>query len=138
MPWRWRLVFVLCFLALPTPSRAESWWGVDKAEHLALSFLLAGAGYSAVSLLGDDPRPLRLAFSTSLALVPGVLKEIYDSGQPQNHFSGQDMTWDVIGAVTGSLAALAVDLLIERLRKKRAARLLLYFSLNRAGLQAAF
>jgi uncharacterized protein YfiM (DUF2279 family) len=96
----------------------DRWWGTDKAQHLALSAAMAGAWYATCSLLGDDPRPLRIVFAVALSLTPGVLKELHDSGQPGKAFSAEDLTWNLVGATAGSLLGLAVDLLLARRREK--------------------
>ena len=120
--WYARLVIrattiALCVvLLLPSRAAGDRWWGVDKAEHLGLSAAMAAAWYATCSLLGDDPRPVRLAISTALALTPGLLKELYDSGRPGKAFSAQDLTWDLIGAAAGSLIGIAIDWLVHRRR----------------------
>lgn len=98
------------------PARADSWWGVDKGEHLALSFGMATGWSTALWLLGDDPPLVRAALSTSLSLIPGLMKELYDSGRHGNSFSSKDLTWDLIGAVTGTLSVLGIEYLIKWLR----------------------
>lgn len=112
------LLFVLC----PSPfrfARAEPAWGSDKAAHLTVSFGLGAGWYGGLRLLGRDPQGLRLAFSATLAFLPGLLKETYDAGRPGNRFSGVDLAWDAAGAVSGALIALGIDWLIGRLRARR-------------------
>jgi len=104
---------LIASLLLGSEARADRWWGVDKAQHLGLSAAMASAWY-ATSALGDDPRPLRVALAAGLALVPGLLKELYDSGRPGKAFSPQDLTWNLVGAAAGSLPGLAIDLLLAR------------------------
>ena len=109
-------------LAASAPMRAlaDDWWGADKAYHLAASFALAGAVYGGLALASKDGPAVRLALSASLALVPGIAKEIYDSGQPRNAFSLRDLTWDLAGVVLGVAAGLGVELAVLRLQSRRA------------------
>jgi len=122
-----RPLATLLALTLLLGARPAAWaepaWGVDKAEHLGVSLALSGTAYAGLRLLGRDPPALRVAFSVGLALLPGVLKELYDAGRPGNRFSGLDLTWDAVGALSGALVALGVDLLLTRwLRQERASR----------------
>jgi putative lipoprotein len=98
----------------PAGAAADGWWGADKASHLGISFALGASAYGGLALAGKDVRVVRLLLSVGLALAPGLAKEIYDSGQPGNSFSARDLTWDLVGAVTGSLVALTVELVIRR------------------------
>jgi uncharacterized protein YfiM (DUF2279 family) len=106
---------VVSLLAQPAVAKEDKWWAEDKGLHFSLSFALGSAWYTGLWLLGDDPRPVRVVLSLSLAVLPGVFKEIYDAGQPGNQFSGKDMVWDVIGATTGTLVVLGVEMLVRRI-----------------------
>ena len=108
-------------LAASAPARAaaDDWWGADKAYHLGASFAIAGAVYGGLALSSKDGPAVRLVLSATLALVPGVAKEIYDSGQPGNSFSLRDLTWDLVGVVLGVAAGLGVELAVLRLRARR-------------------
>lgn len=116
----WRTTALgLCLLLLASRADAQDrFLGVDKLQHFALSAALAAAWYGTLTLLGDDPRPVRLAFSAALALAPGLLKELHDSGRPGKAFSPADLAWDLIGAATGSLVALALDWILTRPRDR--------------------
>ena len=125
-----RFVFVVCFLfsvLYSLPARAEDpWWAEDKGMHLAVSGALGAGVYTTLWLAGDDPRPLRLVLSASLALLPGLAKEIYDSGQQGNFFSGKDMLWNTVGVAAGVGLALGMELLVIRLRGSPASRVSLH------------
>jgi uncharacterized protein YfiM (DUF2279 family) len=76
------------------PANAQdSWRGPDKTEHFLGSFVL---GAAAGGVFPDRPWA---AFGA--AMVPGVLKELIDSRQPGNKFSGKDLVADALGAALG-------------------------------------
>jgi putative lipoprotein len=106
----------------PGAARAQEdrdpWFGHDKALHFGVSVLLASGGYGATSLVTDDRR-VRLAVGGGFALSLGVAKELWDlegHGDP----SWRDLTWDVVGTVTGLAFAAAIDWTISRLQSHRA------------------
>lgn len=71
---------------------------------------MAAGGYAASALVFDDPAA-RFTSGVGGALLVGIGKEVYDAaggGQP----SWRDLTWDLAGALTGGLVALAVDHLL--------------------------
>jgi len=87
--------------------------------HLGISGALGAGAYATLWLAGDDPLPLRLVLSTSLALLPGLAKEIYDSGQPANFFSGKDMLWNAVGVAAGVGLALGVELVVLHFKRSK-------------------
>lgn len=81
----------------PTPEATRSGEGFSRngyAEHFAVS-ALAGV-WSAAQI--EKESPLK-AFG--YAMVPGVLKELIDATQKNNHFSGRDLAFDALGAAVG-------------------------------------
>jgi uncharacterized protein YfiM (DUF2279 family) len=118
-PWGlFGLVFFAATFGHEDTSSADDTWGKDKAYHLVVSFSLASTWSATLWALGNDPLPIRLAMSSSFSLLPGVFKEIYDSGQPGKTFSGKDLLWDVIGTAAGSLLIYAIELCFTHVRKK--------------------
>lgn len=107
-------------LAAASPASAQDdWLGRDKALHFGVSAALAATAYG-VSAIWLEPPAYRTLAGASTALVAGAAKEIWDAaghGDP----SGKDFTWDLVGAVTGAGVALAVDLVVRRLRRGRSA-----------------
>ena len=114
------LMLLLC--APAAGHAAEPLWDADKPLHLGLSAALGGGIYAALTIWSDQRRPARLLLSTSLALLPGLGKEIYDAGQPGNRFSHADMLWNLVGALAGAGIGLGVDLLVEHARGPPAVR----------------
>lgn len=93
--------------AAPSP---DPWLSEDKARHFAVTTALSGGGYG-VAALYTDKRWLRLAVGFGSALAVGAAKEGYDAlgqGDP----SWKDMTWNVLGAATGTLIAWGIDHLV--------------------------
>lgn len=72
---------------------ADEWLAKDKYQHFAGS---VGLGVVAGTLIEDR----RVAFAA--AMVPGVLKELYDAKHPDKHTaSWKDLAWDAAGAYVG-------------------------------------
>lgn len=118
---------------------ADPWWGEDKAKHLGVGLALGGASYGGLWLLGDDRPVVRLGLSCFVAVLPGVAKELYDMGQPGNIFSYRDLVWTGVGALLGSGAVFAVNLLLERLTlRSGTARVQLVPAGPGAGLRVVF
>lgn len=94
--------------------REDPWFSSDKSSHFVISFSLSVISYGALWTLGKpitrDPPIVRAALSTGMGLVPGIMKEIYDAGQPGKFFSWRDLTWDVIGAAAGSVGVWAIEI----------------------------
>jgi putative lipoprotein len=104
------LALTVLLLAGAARAEADPWWGPDKALHLGVA---AGLSLSAGWVLHGlgVPAPLDAALGAGLTVLLGAAKEAADAlglGTP----SWRDLTWDVVGAVTGALLALAVDALL--------------------------
>jgi uncharacterized protein YfiM (DUF2279 family) len=100
----------------PGVAGADSWWGADKALHLSVSLALGATAYGGLWLASDDGPAVKLALGWSLAMLPGLAKEIYDDGQPGNSFSGADMLYNALGALVGCGALLTIELVLARRR----------------------
>jgi putative lipoprotein len=94
----------------------DPWFGKDKALHFAASGTIAVGGYTLGAFV-FDARGHALILGASLALTAGIAKEALDLtgfGDP----SWRDLTWDVIGTVSGVAFAWAVDLLVRGVSDK--------------------
>jgi len=109
-------VALLLCLTLATPASADDWWGRDKALHLSVSLGLGGSAYGGLWLLGDDRPAVKLALAWSLAMLPGLAKELYDDGQVGNRFSARDLLWNAVGAAVGAGILFVIDLVLKRRR----------------------
>jgi putative lipoprotein len=118
----WAAAPVAAALCLaPGSARAadpDPWFGPDKALHLTVSTLVAGAGYGMTSLF-TDRIAARMAFGAGLGVAVGAGKELLDLtgfGDP----SWKDFTWDVIGTAVGIGIAVTIDLAVQDPRPARA------------------
>jgi len=105
----WTLM--LSLLALPPrPARAEDhWWGRDKALHLTVGVTIGGGCYGMLWAASADRASTRLALCTTLGLLPGLGKELYDAGQPHNRFSLLDLAWTTAGVLGASFALWGLE-----------------------------
>lgn len=86
-------LFLAFFLLIPAAANAaDKWDSPDKAEHFAVS---AAIGTLAAMHYENKWK----AFG--VALIPGLLKEIYDGSQDNKRFSGKDMAINALGAAVG-------------------------------------
>jgi len=109
---RTALLVALVLLAVPRSARADdAWTGEDKTLHYAVSATLAGGSYVA-SAAALRARGHALLLAGGLTLAVGAGKELLDLaglGQP----SWKDLTWDVLGNVSGLALAWSIDLLVR-------------------------
>ena len=80
--------------------------------------MFAGDGYAGTSLL-TKREGVRLGVGAGLAATAGVAKEVYD------RYSGgdaslRDLTWDVVGAMTGAMLSWLIDSYLLRKNPSRA------------------
>jgi putative lipoprotein len=96
----------------------DAWLGRDKALHFAISAAISGSAYGLSALVLEHPG-YRCLVGASVGLSAGIAKEIWDaSGHGDPSF--KDLTWDVVGVVTGTTLALGVDLIWRRTRRRSA------------------
>ena len=132
------LIFVIFFRTIPASAEEDNWWSADKGYHFSVSFALAGVCYAALWRGGDDPQAIRPLLATSLAIIPGLAKEVYDAGQKGNHFSGRDLIWDVLGATSGSLLLFAAERIVAKHRPPQKSNVYLQFNGSSVAIRSAF
>lgn len=103
---------VACSASTARAQDTDPWFGRDKAFHFAATTCIAAGGYGASAAFTDD-RAKRLLVGGSLAMAAGIGKEVWDL-DGHGDASWRDLTWDVIGTVTGLAVATAIDWLIHR------------------------
>jgi uncharacterized protein YfiM (DUF2279 family) len=113
-PVRYRVPLLILFLfsySFPGHARAERWWGPDAAAHFGVGAAFGISTYGFLWAVGYDRPEVRWLLSGLLATLPGVAKELYDAGQPGNHFSESDLCWTASGGVLGSGILWALEML---------------------------
>ena len=104
------LVLILALQLVVGRALAEdSWWGRDKALHLSAGLVVGAGCYGTLALINHDDPEIRTLLCATLGQIPGLGKELYDSGQPGNIFSGKDLFWTAIGVLASTLALYLVE-----------------------------
>lgn len=84
-------IAVLAMFLCGEANAQDTWSGRDKRQHFAISFA-AGVGCSQV---------FQGATAYGCAILPGLVKELSDSQEEGNKFSGKDMVANALGAYLG-------------------------------------
>jgi uncharacterized protein YfiM (DUF2279 family) len=111
--FRWSLCLALAVpllsakVGVAEPQPTDRWWARDKAIHGSVSAMLAGDGYAVASASTESPA-LRAVCGSAFALSLGLAKEFSDQARGRV-FSWRDLTWDALGAATGTTVALLID-----------------------------
>ena len=98
------LAIFLC-LIFPAVSSAED----NEALHFGISAILGAASETIIHHKTKVGPVERIAYGTILGSLPGLAKEVIDSTEEDNHFSGKDMAANVAGAFVGSVIANLVN-----------------------------
>jgi uncharacterized protein YfiM (DUF2279 family) len=97
-----RKLFICVVMMLAGFPCANSFAVDDKTAHFGLSALFGVGAETVLHYRTDFEDVERVALGTLLGSVPGLAKEIIDSQQDGNEFSGRDLTADVAGAFSGA------------------------------------
>jgi len=97
--------FLLClFIAAPAVSREAT-----ESEKYAYHFVIsAGFGYLTENIIHNkyDTASKRIIYTTSIAMIPGLAKEVYDElDDGDTHFSEMDLLADAAGVFLGAYTA---------------------------------
>ncbi len=77
----------------------------DKVKHFGVSLAAGRVSDTLVRNIFTRATPAqRLFLSVASGTLPGLAKEVLDSRQPNNRFSVADMTYNVLGVLTGTAA----------------------------------
>jgi uncharacterized protein YfiM (DUF2279 family) len=112
-------------LMIPAVSFADD----NQGLHFGLSVIFGAAGESFMHYKTQSETAERIVYGTLLGNLPGLAKELIDSSQDDNHFSGSDMAANVAGALVGSVIANLVNNKIQvsiNIEQKKAFLALLY------------
>jgi len=110
---------LVSFLLVPVCSFA----GDNPALHAGISLIFGAAGESVLHYNTGLGAGERILYGTLLGSLPGLAKELADSGDDDNGFSGTDMAANVAGAFAGSVIANLINTQIMvsvDIREKRA------------------
>jgi hypothetical protein len=103
-----KFLFVIFFIAvclvIPAVSNADT-----DSLHFGLSVIFGAAGESIIHYKTKAVTVERIIYGTVLGSLPGLGKEIADSTQEDNHFSGSSFAADVAGAFVGAVLANFVN-----------------------------
>ncbi len=99
------LFFVAVITILARPASAADDWTL----HFAVSAAFGGAAETYLHHETEIQTAPRIFLSTVCGSLPGLAKEIADSTEEDNYFSGSDMTANVLGALTGSLLSTLLN-----------------------------
>lgn len=87
--------------ALPKTAVDDHWFAHDKAQHFAVSAVVAAAVVD--NSTTRDCERVAISIGTTMAL--GGTKELYDANIKGTYFSYKDMLWNLVGASVGAIAA---------------------------------
>jgi VanZ family protein len=123
-----KTLIVIIFLFIPFSSFASD---KDIALHFGLSSIFGGAAESCLHYKTHVGSTERILYGTLIGSLPGLAKEVIDSSNEDNHFSGSDMVADVAGAFVGAVIANFVNnkiqINVDSQRKKVTVTLLYKF-----------
>ncbi|GBD98622.1 lipoprotein [bacterium BMS3Abin07] len=116
------LILILLFI-LPCPYAFAN----DKLEHFGISSIFGAVSETYFHYKTDYEAGGRIIGGTIFGTIPGLVKEIIDSTQEDNCFSGKDMAANIAGAFAGSVIANLINTEIEIHLDKRKHRATISF-----------
>lgn len=93
----------------------------DKQKHFGVSFAFGTAtGIYMDRNYEENSYTTNLIIGTSIAMIPGVLKEVYDDRQDDNDFDEADLAYDFAGSLAGNILGnyLSENLFVDVKNKK--------------------
>jgi uncharacterized protein YfiM (DUF2279 family) len=115
------VLIIILLLLIPVNSFAYSDFE-EFAVHFGLSAIFGASGESILHYKTELGTAKRIIYGTIIGSVPGLAKEIVDSTEEDNHFSGKQMAQNVAGAFFGSVIANFINnkiqIKIENQKKK--------------------
>ena len=85
----------------------------DKGQHFGFSLLFGAIGESFFHYSTDWKDISLIGWGAAVGTLPGLAKEILDSMEENNHFSGLDLAADFAGAFCGALLGNLFNNMIE-------------------------
>lgn len=99
------VVTLISVLLVPVCSFGDD----NTALHAGLSAVFGAAGESVLHYRTELGPGERIILGTIIGSLPGLAKELADSGEENNHFSSSDMAANVAGAFLGAVIANIVN-----------------------------
>ena len=93
------IIFLLCIPSSTFAVDTDS----NSALHFGYSLVFGVFGETLLHYNFDMSNSSMIVYATLIGSIPGLAKEVSDSSDDENHFSGSDMAFNVAGAFTGSL-----------------------------------
>lgn len=78
--------------------------GIDKYLHLFCAYIIADSFGTFFAPFPGINEWIAAIIAFSVAIVVGILKELYDRTKAGNHFCVWDLCWDAVGAFIGAIA----------------------------------
>ncbi len=88
---------------------ADGWFSQDKIYHFMSGFIVTASISGGLRIRLNRSRKDSVSMASSAIFSIGIIKEIYDSRQRNNHFCWKDLTADVIGILFGGCFWLNVN-----------------------------
>jgi uncharacterized protein YfiM (DUF2279 family) len=85
----------------------------DKYQHFGVSLLFGAAGESLLHYTTEWKNISKIGCGTAVGTLPGLIKEMLDSTETGNHFSGLDLAADFAGALCGAVLSNLFNNLIQ-------------------------
>ncbi len=95
------LIVMLLFICAPKITMADG----NFDQHFTLSLLFGAIGETLVHSRDTFNAPTKILAGLVIGSVPGLIKEISDGNESDNHFSEDQMLYDVMGSTVGSFIA---------------------------------
>ena len=95
------LIFSLLIMIPNASFAADNNFG----QHFTWSVLFGAIGETTIHNREKFDVPMKIMAGTVIGTVPGVIKEIFDGTETDNHFSEEQVLYDAMGSTLGSLIA---------------------------------
>ena len=110
---KWKVAGFSLFCVLIILSNVKRCAANDKLKHFGVSTIFGAAGESVLHYKTDYGASKRIILGTTLGTVPGFVKELIDSNEEGNYFSGADLAADIAGAFFGAVVGNFINNAIQ-------------------------
>jgi len=99
----WIFIGGVLFFLIVSTSDINLFAGNDKLTHFGVSSIFGAASETCLHYKTNLKTSERIILSTALGSLPGFVKELIDSTEKENQFSGGDFATDIAGAFLGAI-----------------------------------